>query len=157
MEQATTVIPPTRLELAFKHWWLHLALGATGSGVLLATVEIWSRTSQGGPSHWQDMVFSELLMVLLSCAGAALVGMLRLPVMEWMMGRAQQRQWSLKKLLLASAALFLTPILPIFLLGKTWHLIGWVSLALSFPFFVAYVAASYQLRERIYALPGVDL
>jgi hypothetical protein len=103
------------------------------------------------------MVFSELLMVLLSCAGAALVGMLRLPVMEWMMGRAQQRQWSLKKLLLASAALFLTPILPIFLLGKTWHLIGWVSLALSFPFFVAYVAASYQLRERIYALPGVDL
>jgi hypothetical protein len=157
MEEHNASTPPTRLELAFVHWWQHLALGAVGSSLLMSLVVVVPWIGQGVPAHWQNMLLGGAAMVLISCVGAALVGLVRVPAMGWIMDQAQQRQWPMGKLLLASATLFLIPVLLIFLLGKTWQLVGWISLALSLPFFMAYVAATYRLRERIYALPVVDL
>lgn len=144
----------TRLdEAVFKHLWLHVALGAMGSTVLLTGLAIASRRATLATIDWLDVAHVVPASVLLSCVGAALVGAMRVPALRWLGQRAQQQQWPLVRLLLASAGLFLAPILPVFLFGLGGRYIGLISLYLSLPFFISYVWTVYWLRRHFYAPP----
>jgi hypothetical protein len=150
----TAPAPGTRLdEAVFKHLWLHVALGAVGSTVLLTGFTIASQRATLATIDWLDVAHVVPALVLMSCAGAAVVGAVRVPALRWLGQRAQQQQWPLALLLLAGAALFLVPILPVFLFGLGGRYIGLISLYLSSPFFVSYVWTIYWLRRRFYALP----
>jgi hypothetical protein len=150
----TAPAPGIRLdEAVFKHLWLHVALGAIGSTLLLTGVTIASQRATLATIDWLDVAHVVPALVLMSCAGAAVVGAARVPALRWLGQRAQQQQWPLARLLLASAALFLAPILPVFLFGLGGRYIGLISLCLSLPFFISYVWTVYWLRRRFYALP----
>ena len=150
----TASAPGTRLDKAvFKHLWLHVALGAMGSAVLLTGFAIASQRATLATIDWLDVARVVPTLVLLSGTGAALVGAVRVPALRWLGQRAQQQQWPLARLLLAGAALFLAPILPVFLFGLGGRYIGLISLCLSLPFFVSYVWTIYWLRRHFYAPP----
>lgn len=137
----------------FKHLWLHVVVGAIGSVVLLTGFTIATQRGTLATVDWSDVAHVVPVLVFISCAGAALVGAVRVPALRWLGQRAQQQQWPLAQLLLASAALFLAPILPVFLFGLGGRYIGLISLYLSFPFLVSYVWTVYWLRQRFYAPP----
>ena len=146
--------PDTRLnEVVAKHLWLHVALGAMGSTLLLTWFAIASQRATFRTIDWLDVAHVVPALVLMSCAGAAVVGAVRVPALRWLARRAQQQQWPLPRLLVASAALFLAPILPVCLFGLVGRYIGLISLYLSLPFFVSYVWTIYWLRRHFYAPP----
>lgn len=142
-------ISPVSMGVAFKHWWLHLWTGALLSALPFVAGNIidWTDSSGGHllPGGWQ--------VWLLCCSGAAVVSLLRLPVLWGLFRLAQRQRWSLAALLLASAALFLAPILLLLPVGSFVAVIGLVSLLLSLPFLVTYVLATYWLRQSVYGLP----
>ena len=150
------IAPRARLDVGFEHLWRHLAIGGIGSLVLLISILVVMQVGRPLGGDWVEIVRAipaVLGYTLLSCIGAAIVGVMRIPVLRWVGQRARQQQWPVAWLLLASAALFLAPILPVFLFGLGGRYIGLVSLFLSFPFFISYVWATYRLRQHYYAPP----
>ncbi|RZL15700.1 MAG: hypothetical protein EOO62_03305 [Hymenobacter sp.] len=140
---------PVSLGVAFRHWWLHVWTGALLYAIPFAASSIMDWTDRMGghllPGGWQ--------VWLVCCSGAAVVGLLRLPVLWGFFRLAHRQRWPLAALLLASAVLFLAPILLLLPVGSFVATIGLVSLTLSLPFLGTYVLATYWLRQSIYGLP----
>jgi hypothetical protein len=140
---------PISLGVAFRHWWLHLWTGALLYALPFAagTIMDWTDSMHGHllPGGWQ--------VWLVCCSGAAVVGLLRLPVLWGLFRLAHRQRWPLAALLLASAALFLAPILLLLPVGRFVATVGLVSLMLSLPFLVTYLLATYWLRRSVYGLP----
>jgi hypothetical protein len=138
---------PVSIGVAFRHWCLHLWTGALLIVLPFAIGKIIDWTDPSGglllPGGWQ--------VWLACCGGAAVVGLLRLPLLWGFFGLARRQRWPLAALLLASAALFLSPILLLLSVGSFAAVIGLVSLYLSLPFLLTYVLATYWLRRSIYA------
>jgi hypothetical protein len=134
-------------DVVIAHLRLHMRWGAVGSVLMMVVIVVTQHTGQ----DWQNALYAVVVAPILSLVGATLVGVMRLPFLHWVVRQAQQQHWPLALLLLASAVLFLAPIMPLFLFGTVWSTVGKLSLVLSLPFLVSYVVATYKLRQSIYA------
>jgi hypothetical protein len=125
--------------------------GTVGSIVMVVALVVVQQVGWSQHINWPDALYAAIILPLFSLAGATLVVLMRLPFLSWVLKQAKQQQWSLALLLLVSAVLFLAPIMPLFLFGEIWSVVGKLSLVLSLPFLVSYLAATYRLRRAIYA------
>jgi hypothetical protein len=156
MDPASVIVPETRADVAAEHLWLHLWTGALVSAGLYACVAVVVTQPSNG-IELGNCLTSALVFWLMACVGATIVGVLRLPVMQWLVKQACKRQWAVGRLMQASAALFLVPLLILLPLGKFWRGMSIISLIVSLPFLATYVAAAYWLRRRIGTSQPVDV
>lgn len=144
MKQA---ILPVSLGAALRHWWLHLWTGALLIALPLAIGKVvnWAFSSGG------QLLPESGQLWLVCCSGAAVVGLLRLPLLWGVFWLARWQRWPLAVLLVVSAALFLAPMLLLLTGESVIQVVGLVSILMSLPFLLTYVVATYWLRRSIYA------
>jgi hypothetical protein len=146
MEETSTSTLAFPSDVVIAHLRLHMKWGAVGSVLMIVAIVLVVMTQHVG-QNWQNALYAVVVVPIISLVGATLVGLMRLPFLHWVVRQAQQQHWPLALLLLASAGLFLAPIMPLFILDT----VGKLSLVLSLPFLVSYVVATYKLRRSIYA------
>lgn len=142
--------------LAGRHFWWHWLIG-TGIAAGIVLIMLGARALSRNPDTMLIAVFFPFLFFGIP---AAVVGLLRMPAMEWLFRKAryQPHCWPTGRLLRWTSLLFLAPVLPITCLISVW--VGGKETmdmfllynAISIPWLVGALIATYLLRYRIWSI-----